>query len=62
MLLLISKQRDAQVLRHKVKTVTQTNNFFVLRDGCLFSINHSLNDSDHIGGIRQGAAGMSGQE
>ena len=53
MLLLISKQSDAQILRDKVKTVTQTNDLFVLRDGRLFSINHTLDNSDNVSGIRR---------
>ena len=61
MLLLISEQRDAQILRHKVKTITQANNFLVLRDGRIFCINHTLDDSDNIGRIGGGAAGISEQ-
>ena len=48
MLLLISELRDTQVLRYKVKTVAQMNDFFVLFDGCLFCINHTFDNSDHI--------------
>ncbi len=54
MLLLISKQSDAQILRDKVKTVTQTNDLFVLRDGRLFSINHTFDNSDHISRVGWG--------